>query len=219
MDKSEGIFILSAGPNASGKSTVINPRYIDGRIKHRLDPDRLLPIARNDILSQESLNFYERGQSEKFAVSCMKDWLMSERIRKEGIGTESNLVSYRDFQNFARAKQARMRTELYFVGLPLATAIQREQIRANRGGQEKIDESIISRRYANGISNIKNHLESGNVDVVMVYDNSRGRGEEQLLLHIENGKPFFIHQDLPEWFKEAGLITPEMEKSCPKYKS
>jgi predicted ABC-type ATPase len=51
-------------------------------------------------------------------------------------------------------------TELYFVGISLDTALQREQIRVDKGEQEKINEDDIKRRYVNGIANIKNHQKS-----------------------------------------------------------
>jgi predicted ABC-type ATPase len=99
-----------------------------------------------------------------------------------------------------------MQTELYFVGISLDTALQREQIRADKGEQEKINEDDIIRRYVNGIANIKNHIESGNVDLIKVYDNSRSKGEEQLLLHIEKGDTIFYHPNPPEWFRNTNCI-------------
>jgi predicted ABC-type ATPase len=149
----------------------------------------------------------------------MKDWLASQRIRDEGLATESNLVSNHDFNLLETAKTTGMKTELYFVGLPLETALLRESIRSDNNEQEKIKAEDIIQRYQKGLPNIQKHIESENVDVVMVYDNSRGRGEEQLLLHIGNGKPFFIHKDLPEWFKEANVVTPEMERKYAEYQS
>ena len=188
MDSSKDLFILIAGANASGKTTVIKPRYVEGRVKHYLDPDRLLPVADVDILSPKAREMYVQNRPDRFAVRCMKDWLASPRIRSEGIATESNLVAYHDFNILKTAKTAGMKTELYFVGLPLETALLRESIRSKNDEQEKINMEDIIQRYQKGLPNIQKHIASGNVDVVMVYDNSRSRGEEQLLLHIGNGK-------------------------------
>ena len=206
MTPSKGIFILIAGGNASGKTTVIKPKYVDGRVKHYLDPDRLLPIAESDILSSKTLEFYRKNIPARFAAECMKDWLASERICNEGIATESNLVTKKhDFDCFESAKKAGMRTELYFVGIPLETAIEREQLRAGEGKQKKIKTSDIARRY-NGLFNIQKHIDSGNVDVIKIYDKSRGSGEEYLLLHIEGGKTVYLHPEPPQWFRDAGIV-------------
>ena len=205
MNYEKGIFILIAGANASGKTTVIKPQYIEGRIKYYLDPDKLSPIAESDILSTEALKYYKKNSPAKFAITCMEDWLASERIRSEGIATESNLVTKRDFKNFKKAKEAGMRTELYFVGIPLESALQREAIRASIGEQGKINEDVIVSRHASGIANIQNHIDSGNIDVIKIYDNSRGIGEEQLLLHIENGKTVYLHPKPPQWFRYAKI--------------
>ncbi|MDR2861723.1 MAG: hypothetical protein LBV07_04170 [Syntrophobacterales bacterium] len=97
MDSSKGLFILIAGANASGKTTIIKPRYVAGRVKHYLDPDRLLPVAESDILSPKARELYIQNRPDRFAVRCMRDWLTSPRIRDEGIATESNLVSNHDF--------------------------------------------------------------------------------------------------------------------------
>ena len=181
----KGIFILLAGANASGKSTVIKDKHVKGRIKHYLDPDRFF-VAEDEILSSKALKFY-REKSMKFSVQCVDDWLASELFRKEGIATESNLLTERDFENFEIAKNAGMRTELYFVGLPLETAKEREEIRAANGDQEKIELKKLIRRYKNGLSNIQKHIDSGNIDLIKIYDNSRGIGDETLVLH--NGTP------------------------------
>ena len=39
-----------------------------------------------------------------------------------------------------------------------------------------------------------------------IYDNSYGMGEEQLILHIEDGKTVCLWQ--LEWFKNANIIIP-----------
>ena len=200
MHVNNGVFILIAGANASGKTTVIKPKYVEGRVKRYLDPDRLLPIAESDILSTEALECYKKNLPARFAVTCMEDWLDSERIRSEGIATESNLVTKRDFRNFKIAKEAGMRTELYFVGVSLETALQRKIIRADKGEQDKISDYVITTRHADGLVNIPKHIDSGNVDVIMIYDNSRCRGEEQLLLHVEDRETVFRHPTPPEWF-------------------
>ena len=200
MSQEKGVFILIAGANASGKTTVIKPKYVEGRVKRYLDPDRLFYVAEEDILSVEARKEYELKRPDRFAVECLKNWLASERIRSEGIATESNLVTKHDFKCFESAKKSGMRTELYFVYVPLEIAKEREEIRAINGKQRKISEKIIEQRHKNGLPNIKKHIESGYVDVVMIYDNSRGRGEEQLLLHIKNGKTVFRCPKPPEWF-------------------
>ena len=87
MEQKSGIFILIAGPNASGKTTVIKPKYVEGRVKHYIDPDRVLSIPRKDILSQIALKAYEMKSSPRLARSCMADWLASEQIRNEVIAT------------------------------------------------------------------------------------------------------------------------------------
>ena len=199
MDSPKGIFILIAGANASGKTTVIRPKYVKGRVKHELDPDRLSSDIRPYILSEKARNEYGSNRPGRFAFCCMKDWLASEHIYHEGIATESNLVSHVDFDNFRMAKDNGMQTELYFVGVPLEIALQREQSRVDKDEQEKIPENTIRRRHGNGIRNIKEHIASGNIDVIKIYDNSRGKGEEQLILHIENGKTIYLHPDQPEW--------------------
>ena len=131
MTQAKGLFILIAGANASGKSTVIKPKYIKGRVKHYADPDRIklddpdFPITEEDILSPIAREMRDTGQASKFAVQCVDDWLKSERHRSEGIATESNLVSNRDSRKFLEAKKYGMRTELYFVGLPLESAQKR----------------------------------------------------------------------------------------------
>ena len=198
------IFILIAGANASGKSSIIKPKYVEGRVKRYIDPDRLLPIAKEDILSDRAREVYKSESPDRFAVECMKDWLASERICNEGIATESNLVTKKhDFECFELAKKTGMHTELYFVYVPLETAIQREQIRANNKGQEKIPEQAIRIRHPKGLANIQKHIDSGNIDVIKIYDNSRGIGEEQLLLHIEDGMTVYLHLDPPQWFRDA----------------
>jgi predicted ABC-type ATPase len=151
----------------------------------------------------------------KFPVQCVDDWLASEIFRSEGIATESNLVTNRDFEIFHEAKKCGMQTELYFVYVPLETAIRREQIRASQGIQNKIPEKTIENRYSKGLFNIQKHIDSGNIDIIMIYDNSRGKGEEQLLLHIKNGKTVYLHPELleQEWFKSAGIKIPNMTQN------
>jgi AAA15 family ATPase/GTPase len=83
MDSSKGLFVLIAGANASGKTTVIKPRYVEGRVKHYLDPDRLLPVDEDDVLSPKARQFYMLNLPSKFAVICMEDWLASPRVRNE----------------------------------------------------------------------------------------------------------------------------------------
>ena len=195
---------MIAGPNASGKTTVIKPKYVEGRVKRYLDPDRLLSIAEGDILNPKARREYELNHPARFASLCIKDWLASERIRSEGFATESNLVSKHDFKTFRAAKAAGMQTELYFVGVPLEVAIQREQARVAGGEQKKIEIVYLMQRYS-GIFNIQSHIDYGDVDIVMIYDNSHGKGEEQLLLRVEGGKTIFRHPNPPEWFRSAGI--------------
>ena len=208
----KGLFILLAGANASGKSTVIKPKYVEGRVKHYLDPDRLLPIAEKDILSDKARKVYTPESPGRFAVACMGDWLASERIRNEGIATESNLVAKRDGDNFATAKKAGMRTELYFVGLPLETAKEREVIRVAERKQDKIDHNTLEQRYKNGLPKIQKHIDSGNIDLIKIYDNGRGIGEEKLVFHMENGITIFMNPEpILQWFQDAKSLNPNIK--------
>ena len=208
-----GIFILIAGANASGKSSVIKPKYIDGRIEHYLDPDRPeLLIHDNlknrhpesfvlgdikEILTEKSLAIFKRVMSQPendllkgaFAIECMEDWLSSAIFRQEGIATESNLVTKHDRELFQTAKEHNMRTELYYVGLPVNTAKEREIQRVANGEQNKIDHVKLERRYHKALKiNIHKHINSGNIDLVTFYDNSRAKGQDVEVMHIENGK-------------------------------
>ena len=215
MTLKKGIFILIAGANASGKSSVIKSKYVKERIKHYANPDKLedpeFPIAEKDILGFKARVMHDEGNAARFAVACVDDWLESERHRKEGIATESNLVSTRDFRKFREAKAAGMRTELYFVGLPLETAIQREKIRAYRKEQKGIGADTVADRYR-GIFNIQKHINEGNIDLIKIYDNSRGVGEEELVFHMENGKTIFLNPEpILQWFKDAQALNPEIE--------
>ena len=213
MQHNNGVFILIVGVNASGKSTVIKPKYVKGRIKHYVNPDKLndpdFPIVDGDILTPEARKRYALGNMNRFAAQCVDDWLENETFRNEGIGTESNLVAKRDGILFRKAKEYGMQTELYFVGIPLETAIQREQIRADSEEQDRIGVDKVTSRYR-GLFNIQNHIDKGNIDVIKIYDNSRGKGEEYLILHIENGMTIFLHPEPPDWFMDANIKIPPM---------
>ena len=215
MTQSKGLFILIAGANASGKSTVIKPKYVKGRVKHYADPDRIalddhdFPITEKDILSEEAREALVANKPDKFAIKCVDDWLRSEHHRVAGIATESNLVSIRDFRKFREAKQHSMKTELYFVGLPLQTAKDRELKRVANGEQDKIDHEELQRRYKKGLHKIQEYMRSGNVDIIMIYDNSHAKGEEQLLVHIEDSKLVYVHSGLPEWFTLTNIEIPK----------
>jgi len=145
----KGVFILSAGANASGKTSIIKPKHIDERITHYLDPDRpelLLPESLRDIEPElivfgdvkeiltegtftafreallESASKFTKGE---FTTKCTKDWLNSAEFRQEGIATESTLSgAYNDRNSFAVAKSHDMRTELYYVYVPLDVPCQ-----------------------------------------------------------------------------------------------
>ena len=212
LDK-KGIFILIAGANASGKSSVIKPKYVKGRIGLYANPDMLndpdFPIAEKDILSDMGYKTLISKKADQFAIVCVDDWFQSARCRSEGIGTESNLVSGRDFRNFRKAKIFEMKTELYFVGVPLETAKGREEKRAANKEQAKIDHAEIERRYVKGLSNLQKHIDSGNIDLIKFYDNTLGKGEEELVFHMENGKTKFLNPEpILQWFKDARFLNP-----------
>ena len=213
MPEKEKTFILIAGANASGKSSVIKPKHVAGRVEYYFDPDRFEDdpdfshVTEKEILTSKALEYRERDLPSRFAIECIDNLFMPENkhIRNKGFATESNLVTSRDFEKFREAKEYGMKTELYFVYVPLETVIQRERIRAAKGEQKKIDLDRLIRRYDNGLSNIQPHIDSGNIDVIKIYDNSLGKGEEQLILHIEYGRTVYLHPEPPEWFKDAGI--------------
>ena len=71
---------------------------------------------------------------------------------------------------------------------------------ANASGKS----SIIKPKYVDG--RVKNYLDPDRyVDVIQMYDNSRGIGEEQLLLHIEKGRTVYLAPEPPRWFREAKI--------------
>jgi len=92
MSQKKGVFILVAGANASGKSTVIKPNYVIGRVKHYANPDIYddpdFPVIK-DRMSPKAQNAYESGKPDRFAIQCINDWLLSPSFRNEGISTES----------------------------------------------------------------------------------------------------------------------------------
>jgi predicted ABC-type ATPase len=220
MSQNKGLFILIAGANASGKSSVIRPKYIKGRAKYYVNPDKIelddpdFPIAEEDILSPKAREALKEGNANRFAVLCVDDWLKSERHRNAGIATESNLVSGRDFRKFEEAKGHNISTELYFVYVPLSDAIRREKIRTANEEQDSIGEKRVKERYR-GLYRIKKHMTApeSKPDVLIIYDNSRGMGEEKLILHIEDGKTVYLHPEPPLWLQETGIeIPPFREK-------
>ena len=94
-----GTFVLIAGGNASGKSSVIKPKYIDGRIGHYLDPDRpesLIPDHLKhrrpeffvlgeikEILSEKSLDIFKKAilQPENDLVKGDKSHVQGRHVR------------------------------------------------------------------------------------------------------------------------------------------
>ena|GEM_PF-6353173 len=225
MNSFENVFILIGGANASGKSSIIKPKYVAGRVKYHFDPDRFeddpnfAPITDSNILTLKALKYRERGLPDRFAIECIDNLLKpeNEHIRREGFSTESNIVSDRDSRIFEKAKECGMRTEFIFVYVSQEASIQQEEIRADKGDQKRIGKTNVEKRYR-GLFNIHNLIDEGNIDVFKIYDNSHDKGNEQLVLHIENNKTFYLHHELLEqrWFKDANIKLPPLEISCEK---
>ena len=124
MSADKGIFILLAGANGSGKSTVMQEK-IDKIVKHYANPDKDPFNPRRPDLCQKVIENEHKWRIENpksFEARCAKEnlaaWLIDPQIRTEGIGTESNLVSSKtDSKRFRLAKSYGMRTKMYFVGL------------------------------------------------------------------------------------------------------
>jgi len=235
----KGFFIVNAGANASGKTSVIKPKHIDGRVTHYLDPDRpellLLDSLRGinpeilvlgdvkKILTESTLATFKEALPKsankltkgRFTSECVADWLNSADFRNEGIAIESTLSgSSHDRDSFKLAKNHGMQVELYFVFVPLDKSLSQERKRVIDGEQDEIPETDIRRRHTRGIKNLPKHIESGNIDVVMIYDNSREKGKDVPILRIEDGRatsypePHDWPQGMewpPSWFKDAGL--------------
>ena len=200
-----GVYILLAGPNAAGKTTVMKP-LVEAEIKHYADPDR--DFKGHDDLSPELVRkIAERDMPpEKAAVDVLREWFGNELIRKEGIATESNFATRkRDGERFRKAKEAGMTTKLYYIGLSFEKCLERQRKRALEKEDDLVDDYTVTERFERSLKKINDHMNSGNVDVLKIYDNSGARGEERLLLHVEHGETLFRDPEPPEWLDNAGV--------------
>jgi predicted ABC-type ATPase len=227
MNTNKGLFVLLAGANGAGKST-IRERKIMEMVTHYANPDKdpFLDPSK-PVLCQEVIN---KGQQwrinnpKSFTARCgrenLKAWFADDQMRMEGLGTESNLVTTStDSSRFDIAKSYGMRTELHFIGVPLAKAIEREKQRRNTSGaQPPIELKRIKENYRKGLINIQDHIDNNNIDLVMIYDNSRNPGEEEVVYHREIDKILLLNPEpILEWFKDAQEVNPEIIIKIPTF--
>ena len=109
----------------------------------------------------------------------------------------------RDGERFQKAKEAGMTTKLYYIGLSLEKCLERQKKRVLEKEDDPVDDCLVVDRYKRGLEKIREHMNSGNVDVLKIYDNSGRKGEERLLLHIERGVTLFRHPKPPAWMDAA----------------
>lgn len=201
-------FILLAGVNGAGKSTIVDKRPDLFNGLKIINPDQ--------IQKEQGISIFEAGKETirqtKALISDKKDF-----------SVETTLSSQQPINVLKEAKKAGYETEIIYVVIEdIDTSKKRIADRVVRGGHD-IPEEAINRRYNKSFNNLIKAAEHANR--ITIYDNSKLDHEK--ILTIEN-KQLLVHNNIPDYLKSTleklenqTLTRKELtmsENNEPKYK-
>lgn len=179
-------FVLVAGPNGGGKSTLTQS------IKHRfpnievIDPDA---IAKNITGSFATVD-QEQLSAGKKTLELVKKYIDSQ----QSLMVEST-ISGSTYLKYARmANEAGFRTVFIYVSLSSANmSAERVAKRVGMGGHS-IPLDDVRRRYPRSMSNIKAHIKE--FESAHIYDNS---DNYRWIAAFRSGLVHKVAPDIPSW--------------------
>lgn len=178
------VLTIFAGPNGSGKTSVIRRVDFAGR-GNLLEADA---IAAQIHASDPKLAAIAAGRQVLFRaqeyLDCRQDFAIETTL--SGTWTTKVIIQALARNFFVR---------LLFICLDTPEqSIQRVRERAAQGGRD-VPEKDIRRRYSRSLSNLKVVLLI--VNEAVAYDNSGP--EPRLVLEFRSGKPVYKASELPIW--------------------
>jgi predicted ABC-type ATPase len=178
-------YIIIAGGNGVGKSTLYQTGSLIGEMEARINLDEIVRSF-GDWRNPDDV-----GKAGKMAIKKI-DAYFNEGI---SFNQETTLCGKSIIANILRAKKLGYCVELYYIGLDSPElAKERVKARVNAGGHGIPDEDI-ERRYYESLKQLIKVIPL--CDTVMVFDNSKAI---ELLAEYRGGKCYMEVEDAPKWY-------------------
>jgi predicted ABC-type ATPase len=179
-------FIVFAGPNGCGKSTLFHTNKDVFDIP-RINVDEI--VRENGGDWRNSVDLMHAGRlALKRLNSCME--------KLESFNQETTLCGSSALRNIQQAHNLGYEVELYFVcveNVELAKARIRKRVAAGGHG---IPDADVERRYTESLQKLKDAIPL--CQKVELYDNTE---KFRKIATLKNGRVSYLADDIPEWAK------------------
>lgn len=180
-------YILFAGPNGCGKSTLYHTNSNYSKLP-RINVDEI--VRANGLDWKNTQHLLKAG---KIAVEKLNKYLDS----KISFNQETTLCGKGIIQNIKKAKQLGYSIEIYFVYVE-SVQLAKERIKSRvANGGHGIPDKDVERRYIESIQSLSKILNI--CDKIDLFDNSK---QFEKIASIRSGSVIFESKSVPHWAKD-----------------
>jgi len=192
LTSADPILIVIAGPNGAGKTT-----FFETSLEHQLR----VPFVNADRIARTLPKKHDAPSRDKVAFEAaklMREQLLASRVSFCVETVFSDPVGDK-LRYFRKAQAAGYTVSMIFIGLASAELSARRVKQRVADGGHDVPADRIRDRYPRVMANVANALSF--LDQVIVLDNSEVVDVYREVAVYQLGKPVWVAEDLPEWFK------------------